>query len=441
MTRRRMLAVVAAAARPVESKTSQGLPLVLTLGPLPSRASKRYRIRAIPPPPNPVFPPEGTAYRDNPESHHLWRTIHAFGVSVVVDPVGLPGLAKSLEGKASVASSLPESTPELSPLARIQASQLARSPHELAEQLGTTYGHVLSDVTYIQALSCIARIRIGQVKEIEELAGPFVDGRRDSLAKPDSTLLAGHLLFAALYERTRNRAYLERVLAAANLGFAADGSPHTSMPYHNEMSDSVFMGCPILGEAARLTGDPRYTAMAVRHLRFMEALCLRPDGLYRHSPLCDAAWGRGNAFPALGMALLLETQPEPDPHVLQSFRSLLRTLRRYQDADGLWHQIIDRPDSWAEFSATAMIATAALKGVRAGWLKRAEYQATVQQAWSAIQSRAAADGTVLDVCESTGKQPSTESYLNREAIWGKDPRGGAMAMSLAVEMMQTPEKA
>ena len=133
--------------------------------------------------------------------------------------------------------------------------------------------------------------------------------------------------------------------------------------------------------------------------------------------------------------MLLETQPEPDPYVLQSFRSLLRTLRGYQDADGLWHQIIDRPDSYAEFSATAMIAAAALKGIRAGWLQRDAYEPSVQQAWVAIQSRTAVDGTVLDVCESTGKQQSTENYLNRAAIWNKDPRGGAMAMLLALEMM------
>ena len=75
---------------------------------------------------------------------------------------------------------------------------------------------------------------------------------------------------------------------------------------------------------ARLTGEARYAAVAVRHLRFMQGLCLRPDGLYRHSPLCDAPWGRGNAFPALGMALTLESLPAPDPHVVDSFRRLLR---------------------------------------------------------------------------------------------------------------------
>jgi len=208
------------------------------------------------------------------------------------------------------------------------------------------------------------------------------------------------------------------------------------MPYHNEMSDSVFMGCPILGQAARLTGEARYAAMAVRHLRFMQGLCLRGDGLYRHSPLSEAPWGRGNAFPALGLALLLEALPAGDPHVAESFRNLMRALLPYQDADGLWHQVVDRADSYAEFSATAMIAAAMIKGMRGGWIERGAYQPCVARAWGAIQRRTAADGTVLDVCESTGKQSSVEGYLNRAAIWGKDPRGGAMAMLLAGEMEQ-----
>ena len=42
-----------------------------------------------------------------------------------------------------------------------------------------------------------------------------------------------------------------------------------------------------------------------RHLQFMRELCVRDDGLYRHSPLDESPWGRGNGFPALGLALSL----------------------------------------------------------------------------------------------------------------------------------------
>ena len=71
------------------------------------------------------------------------------------------------------------------------------------------------------------------------------------------------------------------------------------------MSDAVFMNCPILASAG-------YYDKALQHLRYMQKLCLRPDGLYRHSPLNDAAWGRGNAFPALGLSWTLMKTPRTD---------------------------------------------------------------------------------------------------------------------------------
>jgi hypothetical protein len=43
--------------------------------------------------------------------------------------------------------------------------------------------------------------------------------------------------------------------------------------------------------------------------------------------------------------------------------------------------------------------------------------------------------TVVDVCESTAGLTTLEQYLRRGAILGPDPRGGAMAMLFATELM------
>jgi unsaturated rhamnogalacturonyl hydrolase len=48
----------------------------------------------------------------------------------------------------------------------------------------------------------------------------------------------------------------------------------------------------------------------------------------------------------------------------------------------------------------------------------------------------APDGALVDVCASTGKQRSRRDYLDRPAILGRDPRGGAMALLFAVEMAE-----
>lgn len=55
------------------------------------------------------------------------------------------------------------------------------------------------------------------------------------------------------------------------------------------MSDAVFMAGPILATTGRLTGDQKYFDAAAVHFASMRTYCLREDGLYRHSPLCEAA--------------------------------------------------------------------------------------------------------------------------------------------------------
>ena len=118
----------------------------------------------------------------------------------------------------------------------------------------------------------------------------------------------------------------------------------------------------------------------------------------------------------------------------RAFTALVASLIKHQDSEGMWHQVVDRPDSYAEFSATAMIGRAMATGIRHGWLSRKMYQPRVDAAWRGVLARTGTDGVLMDVCESTGKQKSVEDYLRRIAIWDRDPRGGGMAMLFALEL-------
>jgi rhamnogalacturonyl hydrolase YesR len=101
----------------------------------------------------------------------------------------------------------------------------------------------------------------------------------------------------------------------------------------------------------------------------------------------------------------------------------------------MWRNVIDRPGAYPEYSATAMIATAMLRGIRNGWLDRDTYDPLVQKAWKAILARTSADGRLVDVCESTGTRGlGYDDYLRRAAILGRDDRGGGMAMFFATEL-------
>ena len=421
------------------------------------------------------FPPSGTAYGGpDVEAQYVWRFIGMLAPDLVVDlrtderPSRLAGALQQGAEPAAVGRvpgtvirvaldgrSLDEMHVDaLGQLARLSSDltvsharrelrrRLGRSPAEVASSLESAYGHSLDTATYIPALALIGRLRLGdadgksRLADVERIVEPFLRGKPSLGERTTGSHMSGHLVFAELYERTRKPSYLALARSAAVLGFEPDGSLKRSMPFHNEMSDAVFMGCAILARVGKLTGEGRYFRMALRHLRFMQALDLRPDGLYRHSPLDQAAWGRGNGFPALGLALALSDWPADDPgfaEVLESLRAHLAAVARHQDPGGAWHQVIDRPESYREFTSTAMIGFAMTRGLRKGWLEREEYEAVADRAWRAVQARIKSDATLVDVCRSTGRQDSLRAYLDREAILGRDDRGGAMALMVATE--------
>ena len=77
--------------------------------------------------------------------------------------------------------------------------------------------------------------------------------------------------------------------------------------------------------------------------------------------------------------------------------------------------------------------SALARGVRRGWLDRSVVPA-IEHGWRAVVARVSSDGTLRDVCPSTGAGPTREHYLNRRAIDGPDDRGAAMALLAALEI-------
>src|SRR5688572_6119747 len=375
------------------------------------------------------FPPSGLAYREHIESHVLWRWLgtHAPDLVLVAGPD--PGLVDAL------AQNLVIDIGQI-PARRVDVS--TRSPRAVAEELAHVYGNEFKQPNYIAAMALVSRLRLGGRDEVAQLLAPYLDGTQDSFARPSQSSLASHLLFFEYARRARDDRARALVVRAAASGFTENGELREFMPLHGGWSDSLFMDVPILAMAGALTGERRYFDMAARHVAFMQQIVLRPDGLYRHQVSTNAAWGRGNAFPALGLALTLSEFPKehPDyPRLLATYRTHMAALARFQDENGMWRNVIDRPGAYPEYSATAMIATAMLRGVRNGWIDRETYEPLIQKAWTAILVRTGAEGRLVDVCESTGTRGLTDNdYLRRAAILGRDDRGGGMAMFFATEL-------
>jgi unsaturated rhamnogalacturonyl hydrolase len=400
------------------------------------------------------FPPGGTAYKENTESHVLWRWIgiEAPDLAIVVGE-SRSGLADALSqsaagfvgkipsrvaaAKSGILQSLIAPIPPSEAHLEINRRR-SRTPREVAEELGKIYGHEFDQPTYISAMALIAQLRLGNTAEVLRLADPYLSGTTDSFARPSQSSLAAHMLFYEIAKRTGDERATTLTIRAANSGFTEDGSLREFMPLNGGWSDSVFMDIPILAKAGALSGESKYFDMAARHFFYMQKIVGRPDGLYRHQASTDAPWGRGNGFPALGLALTLTNFPKdhPDyPPLLAAFQKHMKVLSQYQDENGMFREVIDYPGSYPEYSGTTMIATAMMRGIRRGWLDASIYQPIVDRAWQAILIRTASDGRLFDVAESTGTRGFTlKDYLRRAAILDRDPRGGAFAMILATEI-------
>jgi unsaturated rhamnogalacturonyl hydrolase len=441
------------------------------------------------------YPPTGDAYvhPTNPESQYLWRWIGMHAPDIVVDfashanrqaveaefetPKAADCLSLQLSkidacqvGTVSAHTlAIPEGnvTPfakftndliaeikkpdfkrddiEFSQARRELQARDRRSALDVCKQLAKVYGHDLPTVAYIPAVACIGRLRLAKLTDdksiladIQRITADYFSGAKPTLTdKSTGSEFAGHILWSELKAATGDKAYIKLAQYAADRAFTADGQPLEAMPTHSEMSDSVFMGCPILAQVGTMTGENKYYDMCLRHMRFMLKLNLRSDGLHRHSPLDETAWGRGNGFPALGLALSLEEIPENHPgrnEMLDAFRKHMIALVPHQDVTGAWHQVVDHPESYRELTSTSMITFAMLHGVRRGWLPKAQFQSSIERGWKAIKARVASNGSLVDVCTGTGKQKSLRDYFDRTAILGPDPRGGAMALLVATEV-------
>ncbi len=334
-------------------------------------------------------------------------------------------------------------TPSPSPLRRQLVARQVRPPLDIARMLAARYP-ASPIMSYIPALAWSSALRLTSTtgdpqyrdRAVAQMT-PFLSGAKPAITQPFLlTSLAGHQAFFDLAELTGNAEAeaLARKAADAILGT----EPDHVVNYATTWTDDMYMATSVLARAARRTSDPRY-ADAVARLLTTYATRLQRDGrLFIHAESGPHAWGRGNGFAAFGLMEALTHLPgtwTARPQVLDSFRRLMDGMRRHQAPDGAWHQVVDEPGTYREFTVTAMVVAAMARGVRLGWLDKS-FDEVVERGWRAVQVRISETGEFVDVCTGTGagRNATREYYLTRPAIFGSDDRGGAMALIAALEM-------
>jgi rhamnogalacturonyl hydrolase YesR len=331
------------------------------------------------------------------------------------------------------------------PARRQLDTRRARAPLQIARNLATVYGHTLEPVVYTQGMSISGRLRLSRldptyedpVPGIVRLVEPYVSGEvRMFDVSPAPSALAGLIWGMQLFEVTRDRRYADMVISVAEryrTGADAGAPPPSDPDYRTE---DMFMNGAMLGRAFRLSGERRYLDLLTRFL--LSARTQQDDGLFWHSSSTPYYWGRGNGFAVLGFSEALSFLPTDHPEhaaLLDIHVRHLAALRQRQLPSGMFGQVLNVPGSYAECTVTCMIGYAMARAVRRGWLAAA-YQHSIDLAWQGVAERIDDAGGLVDCCTNTGVQESLQAYLDRPAIFGRDDRGGSMALWFAVEMEQ-----
>ncbi len=323
-------------------------------------------------------------------------------------------------------------------------ARAARTPVEVARILAAVYGHELEPVIYTQGVAVSGRMRLAELDsesadpaaEIAAMVAPYMSGERAWFTEggDGGANLAGLVWADELAASTGDGRYAEALVRTADR-YRATGGVGVPAPSHPDYQvEDMFFSAAVLGRAFKLTGDDDYPKILARFL--LEAGVQQPDGLFWHDRRTPFYWGRGNGFAALSFAETLTYLPEGHAaraELLAVHRRQLEALRAYQHGSGMWHQVIDAPGSYLEFSVTCMVGYALARGLRLGWLD-ADFRETLTRAWQGVAARIDDGGGLVDVCTGTGVQGNLRGYLDRPAIFGLDERGGALSLWFVTEM-------
>jgi hypothetical protein len=152
-----------------------------------------------------------------------------------------------------------------------------------------------------------------------------------------------------------------------------------------------------LGYIAALAkhGDPNeYYQPLVEMMKLSHEALFNPQTkLWAHGSKRGAettpAWSRGHGWMLMGLVGIIEILPKdhPDyPLMVQYLQETAEGLSRYQDATGMWHCIVDDPETRLEASGTAMILNSYCKAWQAGVCQTPQVKEMLTKAWYGLKA-------------------------------------------------------
>ena len=190
--------------------------------------------------------------------------------------------------------------------------------------------------------------------------------------------------------------------------------------------DDLYMIAPYWCRKAELLKDPKWLDRAIEEsLHYFDYLwdeedkLMNPLWLKKTKEPYGLYWGRGNGWYIMAITDLLNFIPKDHPkrkEVLTDYRSFIKGIVLRQGEEGLWHQILDKPDSYQETSCSGMFTYCILKGIIEGWLDDSYFPAA-KKGWKGLLSVVNENNELTGVCPPSDISEDPNYYLK-----GKAPR-------------------
>lgn len=230
----------------------------------------------------------------------------------------------------------------------------------------------------------------------------------------------------------------------------ADGTLSRTFPRNMTVwADDAYMSVSFLSQMGKLTQEQKYFDEAARQIiQIAGYLWDEEKQLFYHCYYTDlerngvAYWGRANGWITVSLCMLLEVLPEDHPkrgELLTWLDKQVVGASRYQNANGMWNQLLDKPESYDESSITAMYVYGVAKGINHGWLDPA-YRSIALAGWNALKNTQITEkGYFSNVCVGTGISNDLPFYHNRP-VGENEKHGLGLIIETGIEIMKLKKR-
>lgn len=266
--------------------------------------------------------------------------------------------------------------------------------------------------------------------------------------------MAPILTLAYVYEQNNDKTYLPYLEQWAEWVMydmprtKENGLQHMTYGPENKnqlWDDTLMMTVLPLAKIGKLLNKKEYIEEAKKQfLIHIKYLYDKKTGLWFHGwtfegnhNFADALWGRGNcwitiAIPEIIEILDLEKGDFFREFLVDTLKSQVEALARYQNESGLWHTLINDQTSYLESSATAGFAYGILKSIRKRYIGE-EFREVAYRALKGVINEINVDGSLQRVSVGTGMGDTLEFY--KEIDTTTMPYGQSLAVLCLTEFL------